>query len=294
MGEKMDISAIEKRAEEMRILNLRVLKDGQLILKRDWDDEIRRNQYSVSKSFTSIAVGIAQKEGLLSLDEKLCDVFCEEIPENPSAFLQKATVRDLLTMGLGQERSELMGEQRTFLEERNWVKYALCLPIVNEPGTKFLYSNVGPYLAGVLVQRRAGCDLIHYLMPRLFDPLGIKRTVWETDVDGFTFGAGGLFLCVTELLKFGQLLLQEGNWNGRQIVPAEYIKEASSVQIDNQSYGYGYLFWRGAYDSYRADGKYGQLAIVLPNHNAVIAVQAESRDASSMMDCCMDTIVPQL
>ena len=73
----MDISAIEKRAEEMRILNLRVLKDGQLILKRDWDDEIRRNQYSVSKSFTSIAVGIAQKEGLLSLDENLCDVFCE-------------------------------------------------------------------------------------------------------------------------------------------------------------------------------------------------------------------------
>lgn len=290
----MDISAIEKRAEEMRILNLRVLKDGNLILKRDWDDEIRRNQYSVSKSFTSIAVGIAQKEGLLSLDERLCDVFYREIPDHPSAFLQKATVRDLLTMGLGQEKPELMGEQRIFLEERNWVKYCLSRPFVNEPGTKFLYSNAGPYLAGMLVQRRAGCDLIHYLMPRLFEPLEIRRTVWETDADGFTFGSGGLFLCVTELLKFGQLLLQEGNWNGRQIVPAEYIREASGIRIDNQSEGYGYLFWRGPYDSYRADGKYGQLAIILPKRHAVIAMQAESRDASSMMDCCMDTIVPQL
>lgn len=290
----MDISAIEKRAEEMRILNLRVLKDGKLILKRDWDVETRRNLYSVSKSFTSIAVGIAQKEGLLSLDEKLCDIFREEIPTNPSLFLQKAVVRDLLTMGLGQEKPDLMEEHRTFIKEKSWVKYCLSLPFTSEPGTRFMYSNVGPYLAGMLVQRRAGCDLIHYLMPRLFEPLEIRRTVWETDADGFIFGSSGLFLCVTELLRFGQLLLQEGNWNGRQIVPAEYIREASGIRIDNQSEGYGYLFWRGPYDSYRADGKYGQLAIILPKRHAVIAVQAESRDASSMMNCCMDTIVPQL
>ena len=146
----------------------------------------------------------------------------------------------------------------------------------------------------MLVQRRAGCSLVEYLMPRLFAPLGIRRTVWEVDPKGNTFGAGGLFLSVTELMRFGQLLLQEGSWNGKQLIPSEYVREASRAQVENGAEGYGYLFWRGPYQSFRADGKYGQLSIVLPEKNAVIAVNAESRDAGSMMKRCMDVIVPQL
>ncbi|HJA93359.1 MAG TPA: beta-lactamase family protein [Candidatus Eisenbergiella merdipullorum] len=290
----MDIREIDQYAEEMRILNLRVCRDGEVIVKKDWDEEMRRNQYSASKSFTSAAVGIACREGLLDLDEKLCDAFVEEIPAQPSENLQKAAVRDLLTMCLGQKEAWLMGGQRPSMKEKDWVRFCLSRPFEAEPGTEFVYNNAGPYLAGILVQRRAGCDLVDYLMPRLFEPLGIRRTVWEVDPCGLTFGAGGLFLCVTELMKFGQLLLQEGSWNGKQLIPAEYIREASRVHADNGAEGYGYLFWRGAYNSYRADGKYGQLAIVLPDKNAVIAVNAESRDAGSMMKRCMDVIVPQL
>ena len=290
----MDIREIDQYAEEMRILNLRVCRGGEIIVKRDWDGEIRRNQYSASKSFTSAAVGIACREGLLRLDEKLCDVFEEEIPSQPSENLQKAVVRDLLTMCLGQKEGWLMGEQRPVMEEEDWVRFCLSRPFETEPGTTFVYNNAGPYLAGILVQRRAGCSLVDYLMPRLFAPLGIRRTVWEVDPQGFTFGAGGLFLCVTELMRFGQLLLQEGMWNGKQLIPAEYVREASRVQADNGAEGYGYLFWRGPYNSFRADGKYGQLAIVLPDKNAVIAINAESRDAGSMMKRCMDVIVPQL
>lgn len=290
----MDIREIEKRAKEFQILNLRVCRQGELILKRDWDDEMRRNQYSASKSVTSIAVGIAVKEGLLSLEEKLCDVFAEEIPENPGENLRKATVRDLLTMCLGQKKAALMGEERPHLKERDWVRYSLSLPFEEEPGTSFVYNNVGPYLAGILVQRRAGCSLVDYLMPRLFEPMGMTRTVWEVDPQGAVFGAGGLFWSVSELLKFGCLLLQEGKWSGKQLVPAEYIREASRAQVDNGAQGYGYLFWRGPYDSYRADGKYGQLSIVIPQKETVIAINAESRDATGMMNCCMDVIVPQL
>ena len=102
-----------------------------------------------------------------------------------------------------------------------------------------------------------------------------------------------MFLGVSELARFGQLLLQDGNWDGHQLIPADYIREASSVQVDNGSFGYGYLFWRGPWDSYRADGKYGQLAIVLKKENAVIAVNAESRDPQ-MMERCMNVIMPQL
>lgn len=108
-----------------------------------------------------------------------------------------------------------MGKQRPRMEEQNWVKASLAIPFVYEPGTHFVYNNVGPYLAGILVQRRAGCDLLSYLTPRLLKPLGIRKTIWEVDPEGNTFGAGGLFLTVSELHKLGMFYLQNGCWNGK-------------------------------------------------------------------------------
>ena len=150
-------------------------------------------------------------------------------------------------MCLGQEKAELMGAQRPVYEEEDWVKMSLALPFVYEPGTKFVYNNVGPYLAGVLVERRAGCDLVSYLYPRLFKPLGIARPTWELDPYGHVFGAGGLFLTMDELHKLGLLYLQNGNWNGKQLVPESWVKAATSKQVENDadSFGYGYLFWGG-------------------------------------------------
>ncbi len=287
------MKGFDERARELRLLNLRVWKEGALVLSKDYDSEMRRNQYSASKSFTSAAVGIALGEGLLSLEERLVDAFSKEVPECAGENLQKATVRDLLTMGLGQGKGYLMGEQRPFLQEEDWVRYALSLPFEYAPGEKFVYNNVGPYLAGVLVQRRSGCDLVSYLTPRLFAPMGIQRPTWETDPQGFTFGAGGLFLCVTELLKFGRLLLQKGRWDGRQLVPEAYLKEAAKKQIENGEQGYGYLFWRGERDSFRADGKYGQYALVFPEEDAVICTNAELLDQRKLLDFLMER-QPQL
>ena len=283
----MNREEFDRAAQEYRVLNIIVRRDGETVFRADYDGEIRRNQYSVTKSFTSAAVGIAQKEGLLSLDERLTDAFRDDLPAHVSENLRQATVRDLLTMCLGQDRGFLMGEQRPFLPETDWVKYSLALPFVHAPGTVFQYNNVGPDLAGVLVQRRAGCTLDRYLTPRLFAPLGIIAPTWETDPMGYSFGAGGLFLCVSELLRFGELLLAGGKWNGRQLIPADYIAEASSKQVENGGEGYGYLFWRGAHNTYRADGKYGQYAIVLPDDNAVIAVNAECRPQHLLLDFLM-------
>lgn len=283
----MNREEFDRAAQEYRVLNIIVRRDGETVFRADYDAEIRRNQYSVTKSFTSAAVGIAQKEGLLSLDERLTDAFRDDLPAHVSENLRQATVRDLLTMCLGQDKGFLMGEQRPFLPETDWVKYSLALPFVHAPGTVFQYNNVGPYLAGVLVQRRAGCTLDRYLTPRLFAPLGIIAPTWETDPMGYSFGAGGLFLCVSELLRFGELLLAGGKWNGRQLIPADYIAEASSKQVENGGEGYGYLFWRGAHNTYRADGKYGQYAIVLPDDNAVIAVNAECRPQHLLLDFLM-------
>ena len=292
----MDLTAFVEKATPLRALGVVVNQNGKEIGRHLWEGACRRNVYSASKSFTSAAVGIAQREGLLSLDEKIEDAFKKDLPENVSEYLEAATVRDLLTMCLGQGKPYLMGEDRPYYPDPDWVKTALAQPFVCRPGTKFLYNNVGPYLAGILVQRRAGCDLVHYLMPRLFKPLGIQLPTWETDPMGNTFGAGGLFLTLDELHKFGQLYLNDGMWNGRQLVPAAWVKESTSRQVENDrdSYGYGYLFWGGMEGSFRADGKYGQYSILLRDKNAVVTIVAESREAGRLLKTVYTDIYPQL
>ena len=290
----MDLRKFESAAEGLGVLGIRVSQGGELIAQRSWDEECRRNIYSASKSVTSCAVGFAVQEGLVKLSEKLVDAFPDDLPAHVGDCLAAATVRDLLTMCLGQREAALMGGQRPLYAQRDWVKLSLTLPFEDAPGTKFVYNNVGPYLAGVLVQRRAGCTLVDYLTPRLFAHMGIQRPTWETDPQGMTFGAGGLFWTLTELHAFGQFCLQRGAWNGRRLLDGDWIDQCASKQVDNGADGYGYLFWRGANNSYRADGKYGQLSIVFPDRDAVISAVAECRQVEKLMDAIHAHLVPQL
>lgn len=292
----MDLEQFECRAEELRVLGMKISIGGDTVYEHYWDEDCRRNIYSASKSFTSCAVGFAVQEGLISLDEKLVDVFREELPKKLDENLELATVRDLLTMQLGQETGFLMGCQRPYMKENDWVRACLRQPFSDKPGSRFVYSNAGPYLAGILVQQRAGCNLLSYLEPRLFAPLGIRKTVWEVDPLGYTFGAGGLFLTISELHKLGMLYLQDGEWNRKQLLSKEWIRESSSRQAENDrdSYGYGYLFWRGPENSFRADGKYGQYSIVFRERNAVVSLFAESRNTNQLMDAIMNEVYPKL
>ena len=290
----MNLDAIEQHAESLRLLGLIVSAHGETIYQHTWDSPCRRLLFSASKSFTGCAVGFAVQEGLLRLEERLIDLLPDEAPAQPSENLCRATLRDALTMCLGQSRGYLMGAQRVGMAEPDWAKAMLALPFDEAPGTHFVYSNVGPYLAGLAVQRRAGCDLVDYLMPRLFEPLGIQRTVWEVDPLGRTFGAAGLLLALPELHRLGLLYQQEGRWAGRQLLDPAWVRESGKKQVSNAEYGYGYLFWRGKYDSYRADGLYGQYSVVLPAQEAVITCTAESRNQKQLLETLLDAIVPQL
>lgn len=292
----MSLDKFEKQLEQLRVLGMKISVGPDVVYEHYWDEDCRRNIYSASKSFTSCAVGFAVQEGLISLDEQLVDAFSDDLPKQPDENLQKATVKDLLTMCLGQEKGFLMGKQRPYIEEMDWVKASLRIPFLYEPGTRFVYNNVGPYLAGILVQRRAGCSLLDYLNPRLFQPLSIRRTVWEEDPLGNTFGAGGLFLTVSELHKLGVLYLQNGEWNGKQILSKEWILESSKKQVENDRdlYGYGYLFWRGGQNSFRADGKYGQYTMVFREKNVVISLLAESRETNRLEKLIVEEIYPEL
>lgn len=290
----MNLMNIEQNAENLRLLGLIVAQRGETIYQHNWDSPCRRLLFSASKSFTGAAVGFAVQEGLLRLDDRLIELFPDEAPENPSENLCRATIRDALTMCIGQSRGYLMGAQRVGMAEEDWAKAVLALPFDEAPGTHFVYSNVGPYLAGLAVQKRAGCDLMDYLMPRLFAPLGIQRTVWEVDPLGRTFGAAGLLLALPELHKLGLLYQQGGQWQGKQLLAPDWVRESGRKQVDNEEVGYGYLSWRGKYDSYRADGLYGQYSVILPAQEAVITCTAESRNQKQLLETLLDAIVPQL
>ena len=291
---QLDLTGFMDRVKDLRLISVMVSQHGEQIAKHNWDDDCRRNIYSASKSFTSAAVGIAIREGLLSLDERLIDAFPKDLPARISDNLARATVRDLLTMQLGQPEAALMGGQRPFLSQDDWVKWSLALPFEDVPGTRFVYNNVGPYLAGVLLQRRAGCDLVSYLTPRLFAPLGLRRPTWEVDPLGYTFGAGGLFLNLPELHRLGLLYLQDGLWNGKQLIPREWVRGSGSKQAENGAFGYGYLFWLGEKNSFRADGKYCQWSIILKDQDAVISIMAECRDGDRLNRAVFDELWPQL
>ena len=150
----MDISDFIGAAKTFHVLGIKVTKDGDLI------NEWYRNFYSATNSFTSCAVGFAVQEGLLSLDEKLTDAFPEDLPDVIDDNLKMATVRDLLTMCLGQEQGSLMGEQRPLYQEDDWVKMSLAIPFQYKPGTHFVYNNVGPYLAGILILHQGFLNIL--------------------------------------------------------------------------------------------------------------------------------------
>ena len=277
-----------------------VLQHGKEIARHHWTKETPQNQYSATKSFTATAVGIAAAEGLLDLEDSVLSYFPKEAPDAPPAYLKELKIKHLLSMTLGHDKALLMGGERQTLAEKDWIRYIFQQPVPYAPGTHFCYNNAGPYLAGVIVEKVSGLSLLDYLMPRLFLPLGISRPVWEQCPMGHIFGAGGMYLTVSDLARFGQLYLQQGQWNGRQLVSENWVKEVSSLQVSfdppgNVSIGYGYLFWISRNGIFRADGKFGQYAIVIPQADAVIAINAtEKENTGKILDLVWQELLPQL
>lgn len=287
----MNVLKFTETAQKLGVLGYKISQNGKLLHEWLAETEIPRNVYSVTKSFLSCAAGFALQEGLISLDEKIVDAFRNDLPSVVSDNLAKATLEDLLTMRLGHKDGTFF-EERFGYTETDWVKKMLATPVEFEPKTRFVYSNASPHLLGALIQRRANCTLTDYLMPRLFTPLGINRPEWEVDPMGYNFASSGLRLTLSDLHKFGHFYLNKGVWNGKQLLNAEWIKKSTAQLYDDPAYGY--LFWRGEYNSYRADGKFSQLVIVFPDHNAVVTIVAHCDDGPALLNAVWEEIGPQL
>ena len=267
------------------------LRHGKVIAEGWWNPykpELKHTLYSTSKCFTSTAMGFAISEKRLSINDKVISFFPKDLPDSVSPFLANMTVKHLLTMSAGQDPDPT---SRVVSTDSNWVKGFLGRPVVNAPGTKFLYNSLASYMLSAIVQKVTVEKVIDYLTPRLFAPLDITGIDWEVDPQGINTGGWGLRVKTEDMAKLGQLYLRKGKWNGKQILPASWVEEATTFKIDQapdapQSkkdlsdwmQGYCYQFWRCRNNAFRADGAYGQYIIVMPDKDAVIAIQAESPD----------------
>ena len=283
------LNAVSRSTHEFH--SIMILRHGKVVAEGWWNPyrpDLRHSLYSCSKSFTSTAIGFAISEKLLSVNDKVTSFFPLSLPDTIKPYLAKLTIKDLLTMSAGQEPDPTSVIPFT---STNWVKSFLATPIKNEPGTKFLYNTMATYTLSAIIQKVTGQKVVDYLRPRLFDPLGITGIDWEVDRQGINTGGWGLRVKTEDLAKMGQLYLQKGIWNGKQLLPKGWVDEATTFKIDQapgvaQSkkdssdwmQGYCYQFWRCRHNAFRADGAFGQYIIVMPDQDAVIAITSETAD----------------
>ncbi len=264
-----------------------MLRRGSLVWEeyfRDGEVERLHDVFSVSKSFTSTAIGLAQSQGLLSLDDKLYDFFPEHAGLCDSEANRMITLRHLLTMSSGFENNE--SKIFSNLIAGDLLTFALSQPVIHEPGTVFNYYTLGTYLLSAAFSRIRPEGIHEYLKDNLFKMMGFGRSHWNICNQGVPFGGFGFHLTAYDLTRLGQLYLQEGVWEGQQLLPKSYVREATAKHID-QNYpvgvqdwnvGYGYHFWHNVMGGYRAAGHTGQYIIVLPEKETVIVMTSHLED----------------
>jgi len=286
-----------------------MVRHGQVIAEGWWSPyapDLNHMLYSLSKSFTSTAIGFAVTEGRLKVDDAVISFFPNDLPASVSDNLAALKVKHLLTMSVGHAKDSTPIITKT----DNWVKAFLALPIDNPPGSTFLYNSGATYMLSAIVQKLTGQKVIDYLGPRLFRPLMIEGMTWETCPRGINTGGWGLAIQTEGLAKFGQLYLQKGVWNGKPILPAAWVEEATTFKIQPPAdpgkdlaevkktsewhQGYCYQFWRTRHDAYRGDGAFGQYTIVMPDQDAVICITSESGSMAGEFDLIWQYLLPAM
>lgn len=296
------IEAADKEIDTMNSFML--VRHGNVVAEGWWspyDRETPHILYSLSKSFTSTAVGLAIAEGKLSLDDQVLKFFPEDAPAEPSRNLSAMRVRDLLRMSAGNQIEAPFGVFGPAKNNDSWTRIFLAHPVPFKPGTHFLYNSPATYMLSAIVQKVTGATVLEYLRPRLFEPLGFKDPKWIANPEGITVGAYGLSARTEEIARFGILYLQKGRLNGKQLIPASWVEQATSMQTSNGSspasdwdQGYGYQFWRSRHNSFRGDGAFGQYCLVLPEQDAVVVITSGVRDMQKVMNLVWDKLLPAM
>ena len=302
------ISALVDRLDEKSIEchSLMVVCHGHVVAEGWWapySADRPHLLYSLTKSFTSIAVGLAIADGLLSLDDRVVDVLPDHVPADISEQGRRISVHHLLSMTAGHPTDSLAEAWQ--LEPGDLVKGFLRLPFATTEGTRHTYDNSTTFILARMVERVVGRGLPEFLDQRLFTPMGIDDAEWDRVRSGAAFGFHGLHLRTEAVAAFGQLLLRGGLWGGRQLVPREWVELATGRHIDSQHFaegadgadylcGYGYQFWMSRH-GFHGSGAFGQHCVVVPSHDLVVVVtsaQQEVQQTQDVLDAIWECLLP--
>jgi CubicO group peptidase (beta-lactamase class C family) len=294
------MQAIKDSGQEFH--SLMILRHGHVVAEGWWypySFEHRQQLYSLSKSFTGTAIGLAVSEGLITVDDPIIKFFPDMLPPQVSDNLAALKIRHLLSMTVGHGKDSIL-----ILEASApgvpWEKTFLSLPVVFTPGSQFMYNSGASFMLSAIIKKVTGMAAHEYLKPRLYDPLAITNTTWGANWEGINMGASHLRMPTEDIAKFGQLYLQNGVWNDKQVISKDWVTEASAKHIDNGKndsswgYGYGYQFWLNPPGGYRADGAFGQYSMILPMQDAVVAITSESIETKKTMQIVWDVLIPEM
>lgn len=279
-----------------------------------YEPQARHIIYSFSKTFTQIAIGFARQEGILSLGEKLVDLFPDELPETVSDNLKLADIESLLTMSCGHAAE--IGSAEIKAHNGNWVKAFFAQEFVFPPHTEFQYNTAGTDLLSLILQKKTGQTLTQFLTPRLFEPLGIRDIYCSTRADILPYpdapygnvegGGWGYHMRTEDLARFICFLTQRGVWQGKRLLEEAWFDRAfvKHIETDNEIYapqsphwklGYCYQCWCNPYTgSWRADGAYGQFGYVVPEKDAFVILTAAAVNTEKQLSLVDQLIIDRM
>ncbi|MFP7761334.1 serine hydrolase domain-containing protein [Marisediminicola sp. LYQ85] len=288
-------------AADVETHSVMLLRHGTVVAESWWAPYVADRVhllYSLSKTFTSTALGFAVAEGLVDLDATVLSYFPELDADITDARNRATLVRHVAAMASGHSTETIDLAQKA--DPADIVRGFLLTPPEHDPGTVFAYNQPCTFTIAAIIQKLTGMTLTDYLRPRLFDPLGIGEVTWHTDTRGRQLGYSGVHATTETVARLGQLYLQRGEWNGVQLLPRGWVAEATAKHIDNAGSGapdwergYGFQFWVGQH-GYRGDGAYGQFCVVLPEHDIVLAATGQSTDMQAVLTAVWTHLLPAL
>lgn len=297
-GARLDQMFEEIDQQDINLHSLLIVKNGYIVAEQYYDEftqDTPHIQYSVTKSFTSALVGIALDEGaILSLNQTIADFFPEYAIDD--ATKADITLENILTMRTGLGWIEGNEGYAGLSTANNPLDYMLALPMIDEPGNDFRYCSGCSYLLSAIVQKTTGTNTADYAEEKLFAPLGIDNVTWETLGDGTPNGGWGLYLTPRQMAKFGYLYLNNGEWDGQQIIPEAWISDSTAPGREVDRYvDYGYQWWiYKDLNIYAAQGLYGQKIYVIPEENMIVIMTAELYDEYNQYSLLVNSILASI
>jgi CubicO group peptidase (beta-lactamase class C family) len=284
-------------AELETLYGLLVIKNGYLIAERYFNEgsvEQLSKRASVTKSYTSALVGIALNQGCLtSVNQKMIDFFPEVAEKITDSRKKQITIQDMLQMRAGYPWEETDTSLWEALWSGHYIHNIIDFPLASDPGIQFQYSNLTSHWLGIIVSRACNTDLKSFGQEHLFSPLDVKVGDWNRDLNGYYIGGGDIQFTARDMATFGLLYLNDGEYGGKQIIPASWVRKSLQNYSEDawitkdklnkvgryfRNLGYGYQWWSASVGEHHIDfawGHGGQLIVLLADLDMIIVVTAD-------------------